>query len=213
MSILRYFSYSVAFIICGSSYAAQNPSQCTYSTYTWNIYEKRAVNRRVISHPYVDLLPEEIDADTGCTICKEDQVWLNIQGIPKFQICRHLAGRVESALVMALSQGAKIDSIVTYRVGKTRGVADSNGNRSGFSNHSYGIGIDINSKNNGLYDNCYQFNSNCRLIRGGYWQPGQPGSLHPEGPIVQAFKMVGFKWGGEIAGKQKDFMHFSISGY
>ena len=30
---------------------------------------------------------------------------------------------------------------------------------------------------------------------------------------IQYLKDIGFKWGGEILGKQKDFMHFSPSGY
>lgn len=213
MSVLKYFSIIVVFLVNHYSYADTNPSKCTYNTYTWNVHKKQAVNRKLISRPYSSLLPEEIDPETGCTVCSEDQVWIEMQGIPKFQICKHLVERVESALMMALSQGARINTIESYRVGKTRGDVDSNGNRTQFSNHSFGIAFDINSESNGLYDNCFQFYSGCRLLRGGNWHPYKPGSLHPEGPVVQAFKAVGLKWGGEIAGKQKDFMHFSITGY
>jgi hypothetical protein len=45
------------------------------------------------------------------------------------------------------------------------------------------------------------------------WHPDQAGSLTKESPIVIELKSIGFKWGGEIEGKQKDFMHFLPSGY
>jgi hypothetical protein len=96
---------------------------------------------------------------------------------------------------------------------KSRGAADGNGNRIGFSNHSFGTAIDINPEQNGLYDNCITFGPQCRLLRGGEWRPGTPGTLDKNGDIVTLFKQAGFQWGGEIVGKQKDFMHFSLTGY
>jgi hypothetical protein len=54
----------------------------------------------------------------------------------------------------------------------------------------------------------------CQLLRGGLWRPGfDPYSLQQNGLIVRMLKEIGFKWGGEIEGRQKDFMHFSPSGY
>jgi hypothetical protein len=73
--------------------------------------------------------------------------------------------------------------------------------------------VDINTNQNGLYENCVSFNSSCRLIKGGAWNPNQQLSLTSDSIIVQEFKRNGFKWGGEIAGQQKDFMHFSPTGY
>ena len=106
-----------------------------------------------------------------------------------------------------------IHTIEGYRVVKSRGPVDGKGNRTGFSNHSYGTAIDINSEQNGLYDNCITFGPQCRLLRGGEWRPGTQGTLDTKGDIVVQFKQEGFRWGGEIEGKQKDFMHFSLSGY
>jgi hypothetical protein len=31
--------------------------------------------------------------------------------------------------------------------------------------------------------------------------------------VVRAFAAAGLRWGGAAAGEQKDFMHFSPSGY
>jgi hypothetical protein len=95
----------------------------------------------------------------------------------------------------------------------TKGPVDSAGNRTRFSYHSYGIALDINEDHNGLYENCVRFGPRCRLRRGGQWDPRQPLSLTQDHPLVRALKRMGFKWGGEIAGKQKDFMHFSPYGY
>jgi hypothetical protein len=112
-----------------------------------------------------------------------------------------------------MENGERIFSVVGYRVGMTRGNFDALGNRTRFSNHSFGIAIDINEQQNGLYDRCITFGPACRLRRGGNWIPGQEGSLTPESPVVKAMKRIGMKWGGEIEGHQKDFMHFSPSGY
>ncbi len=64
-----------------------------------------------------------------------------------------------------------------------------------------------------MYDNCVQLGPECRLLRGGEWRPGMPGTLEKDGEIVNMLKSAGFRWGGEIAGRQKDFMHFSLTGY
>jgi hypothetical protein len=109
--------------------------------------------------------------------------------------------------------GAPIQEVVGYHVGRTRGDPDQAGRRTGFSNHAYGIALDINPARNGLYDRCEVFGTGCRLIRGGAWRPDDPGALTADGPIVRRLAAAGFKWGGEIAGRQKDFMHFSPTGY
>lgn len=195
-----------------TAYAA--PQQCSYDTYQWSTVEKRAVNRRHVSHPYSELREEEIDTLTGCTVCREDQVELQLPGIEPFRICWMVAPSFESALRDLIYAGEPIRQVFGYRVGMTRGDADDNGLRTRFSNHSFGVAIDINPQHNGLYSGCIQFGPECRLIRGGEWQPAiKQASLAPNGAIVQRLKQEGFKWGGEIHGRQKDFMHFSPSGY
>lgn len=188
-------------------------STCSYTTYTWNTHLRRSIDHRTISHLYSELQRVEVHQATGCSVCEEDQVEVSLPGIDPFRVCRLVAPAILSALDRAMEQGARIFSVTGYRVGMTKGEVDFDGNRTRFSNHSFGVAIDINDQQNGLYDHCLSFGANCRLLRGGAWIPGRVGSLTPDSPVVRAFKEIGWKWGGEIAGNQKDFMHFSPSGY
>lgn len=196
---------------CRQSYSA--PGTCSYSTYSWNTTEKKAVNFQKIVKPYNQIDDYEIDSFTGCTLCEEDQVDVKIEGIPVFKICRNIYPDIVTLLKNSQTTDFPVYTITGYRVGKTKGLIDQFGNRTKFSNHSYGIAIDINPQSNGLYDNCHVFSPQCALIKGGIWRPSNPSSIKHDSDIVHAFKRIGFKWGGEIKGKQKDFMHFSPSGY
>ena len=216
MCTLKFFRiFTGCFLLAATVNAiADGPRTCSYDTYTWNINLKRAVDRRTVIHSYDALEKNEIDAQTGCSVCREDQRLIGLPPLKPFYICHVFASKVRRVLAELLEAGHPIVAVVGYRVGKTRGDADTDGNRTRFSNHSFGIALDINPDQNGLYDRCLEFGPSCRLIRGGPWRPGDiPGSLASDGAVVRAFKAAGFLWGGEIAGKQKDFMHVSPSGY
>ncbi|MCK4708030.1 MAG: M15 family metallopeptidase, partial [Gammaproteobacteria bacterium] len=133
--------------------------------------------------------------------------------IQTFAVCKLIADEIKHTLINLIKQGETITEVTGYRVGMTRGKTDKYHNRTQFSNHSFGIALDINAQQNGLYDQCMHFSNNCRLIRGGPWKPGYKGSMTREGSIVRQMEQLGLRWGGLIAGKQKDFMHFSPSGY
>ena len=189
------------------------PKTCTYEVYNWNIYKKRAVNMESVKHPYSELTAEEKDTETGCTVCVEDQKLLKVGSIEPFYICGKVADKVQAALERLLTEGAPVLEVTAYRPGRTKNPLDKKGNRTGFSNHAYGSALDINRSKNGLYDRCPKFGPACRLMQGGAWKPGARGALGKDSPIVLGMKAAGFKWGGEIEGVQKDFMHFSPSGY
>ena len=155
----------------------------------------------------------ETDKESGCTVCSEDQDVVDVPPIPKFSLCYKLAPLVRFVLKDLVAKGAPIHTIIGYRVTKSLGEADASGNRTEFGNHSYGTAFDINPEQNGLYDNCVKFGPECRLVRGGPWKPGTPGTIEKDGVIVKKMDETGFVWGGEIEGKQKDFMHFSLTGY
>lgn len=189
------------------------PADCTYTTYRWSVPLRQAVDRHIVRHPYAELIPAEIDPGSGCSVCEEDQVALTVAGLPPVQLCRKLAPEIGATLQRLAASGVPILSLTGYRVGMTRGPVDAAGLRTIFSNHSFGAALDINAEVNGLYDNCLSFGPGCRLLLGGRWQPGAPGGLSADGPVVAALRSAGLRWGGEIAGKQKDFMHFSATGY
>lgn len=186
---------------------------CTYQTFSWDTNARQSVGHTRIVKPYAELSADEVDSFTGCSVCEQDQRSISLPPLETFKVCRVIASRLKNVLQQLLRQGEPIEKIIGYRVGKTRGDVDANGLRTRFSNHSFGIAIDINPDSNGLYDDCLVFSQNCRLIRGGRWNPAGPYSLRADSSIVIAMENMGLKWGGDIAGKQKDFMHFSPSGY
>jgi len=193
--------------------APPGSQMCTYEASTWSVELRRAVPQGTVRHSYAGLVPEEIDSATGCTVCSEDQDTVRLPPLAPFPVCRLLAATVRRTLAELLASGEPVLEVVGYRVIRSRGGVDAAGHRARFSSHAYGIAIDINPALNGLYDRCVTFGPACRLLRGGAWRPGARGALTANGPIARAMQAAGFRWGGEIAGQQKDFMHFSPTGY
>lgn len=188
------------------------PAKCHYEYTVWNVKEKRSVERRKVAKPYRDLTRAEKSPE-GCTPCEEDQELVTLSNQLQFRACKILASKFKAALEAALSQGETIKSVVGYRSQVSRGPVDAKGNRTELSNHAFGVALDINEDFNGLYSQCHRWSPKCVLVKGGKYSPGSPLSLVKSGPIVQELVRAGFRWGGEIAGQQKDFMHFSPSGY
>ncbi len=191
----------------------ESPYQCHYQVFKWDTIRQVSTENTAVRHPYRDLKPEETDPATGCTVCEEDQEIIELPGLKSLKFCGKLAPALRETLLRLINEGEPIVELEGYRVGLTRGAVDANGHRTGFSNHSFGIALDINPAQNGLYKNCVQFGPQCQLVRGGPWQPGAPGTLTVDGPIVRALADIGLRWGGKIEGRQKDFMHFSPGGY
>jgi hypothetical protein len=210
MPIYRLAGVLLLLTISPHSYA----QTCSYNTWRWNVQSKQTTEQERVVHPYDELVTEERDAASECTVCEEDQEKISVDGLPEFYVCKFIAPQVRRAFAEFQRLGAPIKSVVAYRVGRSRGKVDANGNRSEFSNHSFGLALDINAEHNGLYNQCPTFGLQCVLSRGGKWEPGiDPYSISGTGEIVRILKANGFKWGGEIAGQQKDFMHFSPTGY
>lgn len=202
---------SLAFLILLKMSQAIFP--CTYETWDWNVNTKTSVNHRKVEKPDFKLDSSEIGDAKGCRVCSEDQVEIKLLGLAPIQVCAVYAETIKSALKKVIASGFPIRTLVGYRVGKSRGPVSSEGLRTQFSNHSYGIAIDINEEFNGLYSQCVKFDSNCILVRGGPYQPQSPFGISPDSLLVRTLSNIGFQWGGTIKGTQKDFMHFSLNGY
>lgn len=205
---------SIAILLITLLFSAFSKAKtCSYSTYKWNTPLKKAVELRQVTKPYSELTANEIDPRTGCSICSEDQTKIEIDGVPFVTVCKAIASKLKEVLLQTRNRGFPIVELVGYRVGKTKGKLDKAGNRTQFSNHSFGTAIDINPLFNGLYDQCMIFNQNCRLIKGGIWDTSNIKSIQKNSFLVNSMLEIGLKWGGNITGNQKDFMHFSFSGY
>jgi hypothetical protein len=211
---VRYLFLTLAVMSLFPAALRAEPEMCTYESYKWHAYTMKAGPTHLVVKPYRRIGIEERDAATGCTVCREDQVEVRLAGVAPFRMCRKLAARAERTLQNLKAQGVPLRTVTGYRVGMTRGEPDAQGYRTRFSNHSFGIALDINEAHNGLYESCNKIGPECRLRKGGKWNPGiDPHSMTRNHPVVLAMKQAGFRWGGEIAGNQKDFMHFSPSGY
>ena len=150
----------------------------------------------------------------GCSACEEDQIQIQLINGLKFKVCFKMAQKIKIILDKVIKNGFEIEEVIGYRAQMSKGDVNGNGERTQFSNHSYGLAIDINPKFNGLYSNCFEWNSEvCRLIKGGRYNPQNSKAIKAKDFLVKELKKIGFKWGGEIKGRQKDFMHFSFSGY
>ena len=213
-SLLIVMSLVLVIVDIHKGYALEEISggKCTYSTWAWNTLKKRSENHRTIVKSYAELGAEEKDPNSACTVCEEDQTAITMQGVPQFIVCKYYADDVKKAVRKIVDAGFPVSSIISYRVGMSKGTVDKKGMRTQFSNHSFGTAIDINAENNGLYTNCYEVGKKCQLLRGGIWKPGQPGTITKDSIAYKAFTEIGWHWAGELQGRQKDFMHFSLSG-
>lgn len=198
-----------------------HPDVCTYKTYEWDVKLRRGTDHRVVSKTRAELGADEKDArDPRCTVCREDQALVEVPGVKPFRVCRHFAPQVRDALRTATAAGFVVDTVVGYRVGRTRGPVSKN-KRTVFSNHSYGTAVDINSKTNGMYRRCKLKTpaarakdvAGCTLGMGGAWDPKRrpKRTIVRGGPLHAAFAPF-WKWGGDLSGQLKDFMHFSLTG-
>ncbi len=198
-------------------------TQCTYRTYEWSTVKKKGVGHRVVEKLRSELKADEkAAAEPRCTVCSEDQVKISIEGLKPFRVCHVYAEQVKTALEsLRQNPNFRLQTVVGYRVGRTRGAIDKKGRRTIFSNHSYGTAVDINSGTNGLYRRCRTKETprsaadiaHCKKGMGGDWRPKRrpKQTITVDGLVHAAFS--GFwKWGGALKGPLKDFMHFSPTG-
>jgi len=79
-----------------------------------------------------------------------------------------------------------------------------------WSQHAYGLAIDINPiENPYVTSDGYVRNNNAKPFRDRSLR--KPGMIHPEDDVVRAFASIGWRWGGYWSG-DKDYMHFSLTG-
>ncbi|TDB80070.1 M15 family peptidase [Actinomadura sp. KC216] len=81
---------------------------------------------------------------------------------------------------------------------------------SSFSQHAYGLAIDINPcQNPYVYADGHIAHPDCEKYKNR--RNDDPGVIHAGDKVVDAFDSIGWGWGGEWSGA-KDYQHFSKSG-
>lgn len=185
---------------------------CTFDDWAWHSAEGRATSYETVRTHRDQLKTTQYHPTLPCSVCREDQIRLKLSNGHHVTVCKAIAPEIGEALEMAIEAGFQIQTLKGYRVGRTRGALDSRGLRTEYSNHSYGLAIDINSEANGLYDHCAEWGPKCRLRQGGEWDSNNPLSVTRHSSAYEALTSHGFQWGGELSGRQKDYMHFSLTG-
>jgi hypothetical protein len=83
------------------------------------------------------------------------------------------------------------------------------GGSGGWSQHAYGLAIDINPR-----ENPYVYDGNVEPPEGRPYvdrSPVRKGMIAAGGPVTRAFAAIGWSWGGRWS-SSKDYQHFSASG-
>lgn len=114
-------------------------------------------------------------------------------------IHKDVAEDVKNALQKAQDEG-----FIVYEVGgfSWRKISGS----TKMSQHSLGLAVDINVKEN------YCVYPNGKVDAGSFWDPNRSEYSIPRGgALYNAFKGIGWGWGGDWSSK-KDYMHFSYTG-
>lgn len=70
------------------------------------------------------------------------------------------------------------------------------------SMHALGLAVDLNPRLNPY------IKGDRVLPPGAVYDTTVPGTLLPDSPVVQAFKRLGWEWGGDWTGEKVDYMHF-----
>lgn len=91
-----------------------------------------------------------------------------------------------------------------------RPVVTPDGPGDAFSQHAYGLAVDVNSLQN-------PYVREDGFVRNRFARPyvdrsqDLPGMIHGDDVVVRAFAAIGWRWGGDWSGGQ-DYMHFSLTG-
>lgn len=181
--------------------------RCTYTPSVWD-------GERAVAGPRVDKLRSALSTAErgpfGCTPCEQDQRTARLSNGLELTACHVVIDDLVSALDDALAAGATVGEVSGYRPVRSRGPVDASGRRTAWSDHAFGLALDVDPAHNGLYDQCPSFGPGCELRHGGPWRPAtDPRSLTPEHPVVTALGRLQWAWGGALDGAQKDFMHFA----
>lgn len=114
---------------------------------------------------------------------------------------------VHKAIAEDLKQVLQKAQDAGFKVYEIQGFSWRNiSGKSTISQHALGLAVDINVNEN------YCVYPNGKVDAGSFWDPSRSEySIPANGVLVNAFKTIGWGWGGSWSSK-KDYMHFSYTG-
>lgn len=114
---------------------------------------------------------------------------------------------VHKAIAEDLKQVLQKAQDAGFKVYEVQGFSWRNiSGKSTISQHALGLAVDINVNEN------YCVYPNGKVDAGSFWDPAKSEySIPKNGTLVNAFKSIGWGWGGNWSSK-KDYMHFSYTG-
>ena len=117
---------NLAFLTIAIAWPAPLLSEpCSYQTWEWDTVHKRSVHHQRVVKLKSELSDNEKGTTDGCSVCSEDQLEVQIDGLPPFTSCKLFAAAMKRAIMQAKDDGFPISSIIGYRVGKSKGPMDS----------------------------------------------------------------------------------------
>ena len=183
---------------------------------------------RVVSPAPVEVV-ERSTWEPGCPVARDELAWLRLT-FRGFDGQRHTGELLVNASAAAdLDQVFRrlweasfpMEQVLIVRSIDEDAPPTGDGNGTGsfvcrattggtsFSQHAYGLAIDVNT-----FQNPYQNDGRVLPeLASSYLQREQvrPGMITADGPVVHAFREIGWSWGGEWT-SLKDYQHFSANG-
>lgn len=124
----------------------------------------------------------------------------------KVTIHKAIAGDLKAALQAAQDEGFAVYEVGGYRTFGTDEAGKVKSVGLVYSQHCYGLAVDIN-----VNENCYKSPANAPCSVGKLYSTSNKYSIKKSGALYKSFINNGWGWGGEWS-SLKDYMHFSFFG-
>lgn len=188
----------------------------------------RGYASRIASPAPGDVL-ERSTWEPGCPVSPRDLAWLRVT-FWGFDARRHtgellvnvlVAGTIDQVFRRFYETRFPLEQVLIVRSIDEEAPPTGDGNGTGsfvcrattggasFSQHAYGLAIDVNT-----FQNPYQKDGLVLPERASAYLTRdrvRPGMITADGPVVAAFREIGWSWGGEWS-SLKDYQHFSANG-
>lgn len=183
--------------------------------------------RAVVADPAPDHVLDRSTWRPGCPVGRADLAWVRTtywgfdhgRHSGELLVNRAVAGDLVEVFRALYRARFPIESmgIVTFADLDAPPTGDGNGTEvfvcravtggTGFSQHAYGLAIDVNPFQNPYLKGDVVLPELASAYLDRPWR--RPGMITRDGPVVRAFAAIGWEWGGDWS-SLKDYQHFSL---